>query len=67
MSLAMLKQNSDILVEVSKNYEKLLEKKLSSKNKTEIEQLDLQIKNFKNQFLYLLTAINKLVNQEKNA
>ena len=63
----MLKQNSDILVEVSKNYEKLLEKKSLSKNKTEIEQIDIQIKNFKNQFLYLLTAINKLVTQEKNA
>ncbi|MEK6948254.1 MAG: hypothetical protein AABX19_03335 [Nanoarchaeota archaeon] len=67
MSIAMLKQNADILIEVSKNYEKLLEKKELSKSITEKEQLDIQIKNFKSQFLYILAAINKIVNQEKNA
>lgn len=63
----MLKQNADILIEVSKNYEKLLEKRELSKSKTEKEQIDIQIKNFKSQFLYILAAINKIVNQEKNA
>jgi len=63
----MLKQNADILLEVSRNYERLLEKREQAKNKIEKEQIDIQIKNFKNQFLYLLAAINKLVNQEKNA
>ncbi|MEK6956082.1 MAG: hypothetical protein AABW52_05460 [Nanoarchaeota archaeon] len=67
MSIAMLKQNADILIEVSKNYEKLLEKRELSKSKTEKEQIDIQIKNFKSQFLYILAAINKIVNQEKNA
>ena len=67
MSIAMLKQNADILLEVSRNYEKLLEKRESTTNKIEKEQIDIQIKNFKNQFLYLLAAINKLGNQEKNA
>ncbi|HIH25326.1 MAG TPA: hypothetical protein HA226_00955 [Nanoarchaeota archaeon] len=67
MSIAMLKQNADILLEVSRNYERLLEKREQAKNKIEKEQIDIQIKNFKNQFLYLLAAINKLVNQEKNA
>ena len=67
MSIAMLKQNADILLEVSRNYERLLEKREQAKNKIEKEQIDIQIKNFKNQFLYLLAAINKLGNQEKNA
>ena len=63
----MLSQNAQILLEVSRNYEGLIEKRKNAKTDTEKVQIDLQIKNFKNQFLYLLTAINKLVQQEKNA
>ena len=63
MSTAMLKQNARILLEVSENYEKLLEQKRKSGD----ERLETQIKNFKNQFLYLLTSMNKLIQQEKNA
>ncbi len=66
MSFALLKQNSQILLEVSKNYEKLLEKK-KTVNKAEAEILESQIKNFKNQFMYLLTSINKQIQEEKNA
>ncbi len=66
MSIEMLKQNSEMLVEISRNYKIVLEKrKLASPS--EAAQLDAQIKSFKSQFLYLLTAINKLVQQEKNA
>ena len=60
-----LKQNAQILLEVSQNYEKILEKK--SLGREDKEKTDMQINNFKGQFLYLLTAINKLVQQEKNA
>ncbi len=62
MSLTILKHNAEILLEVSENYEKLLEE--SNKDKT--GKYELQLKNFRNQFLYLLTAIHKEVQQEKN-
>ncbi len=65
MSLSMLKQNAEILLEVSENYEKVLLKK--SMSKEESEKYETYIKNFRNQFLYLLTAIHKMVEQEKNA
>ena len=67
MSLALLKQNAEILLEVSRSYEKFLEKRKNAKSQAEISQLDLQINSFKNQFLFLLAAINKIVEQEKNA
>ena len=62
----MLKQNAQILLEVSRNYERLWERRKAAKSQSEVAQLDSQIASFKNQFLYLLTAINKLVQQEKN-
>ncbi len=65
MSIAMLKQNAEILLEVSENYENLLQK-LKNANKEDAAKYEMNIKNFKNQFLYLLTAIHKLVEQEKN-
>lgn len=66
MSLAILKQNAEILAEVASNYEKLLEEKKNA-GKDQAGRYDIQIKNFRNQFLYLLTAIHKNVEQEKNA
>ena len=66
MSLSLLKQDAEILLEVAGNYEKLLESRKNA-GKTEIEKFDIAIKNFKMQFLYLLTAINKKIEQEKNA
>ena len=66
MSFAMLKQNSKILLEVAQNYDKILESK-KTVSKEEIERIQSQEKNFKNQFLYLLTSINKLIQEEKNA
>ena len=62
----MLKQNAMVLVEVADNYEILLLKKNSAK-KEEIPGIDLQIKNFRKQFLYLLSAIDRAVREEKNA
>ena len=62
----MLKQNAKILLEVSQNYDKLLDQRKVA-SKSELERLDTQVKNFKNQFLYLLTSINKLLKEEKNA
>ena len=56
MTISMLKQNSQILLEVSENYEKLLLEKPQNKEK---------IRQFRLQFLYLLTAIDKLVKEEK--
>ncbi len=59
MTLSMLKQNSQILLEVCENYEKLKKNKQATPDK---------IKQFKTQFLYLLTAIDKLAKEErKNA
>ena len=66
MSLAILKQNAEILAEVASNYERLLEEKKNA-GKDQAGRYDLQLKNFRNQFLYLLTAIHKNVEQEKNA
>lgn len=66
MSIAILKQNAEILLEVSENYEKLLEKRKSA-TKEEVDKYENYLKNFKGQFLYLLTAIHKLTEQEKNA
>lgn len=63
MSLTILKHNAEILLEVAENYERLLAE--ASREKT--GKYDLQLKNFRNQFLYLLTSIHKEVQQEKNA
>ena len=66
MTIAMLRQNAEILLEVAENYENLIEKKKTAK-KYEADKYKLQINNFRSQFLYLLTALHKLVEQEKNA
>ena len=66
MSLSLLKQDAEILLEVAVNYEKLLEARKNAE-KNDIEKFDISIKNFKTQFLYLLTSINKKIEQEKNA
>lgn len=57
MSIAVLKQNAEILVEVAENYEKV------SAGKKDLAVLN----NFKTQFLYLLAAIHKELEKEKNA
>ncbi len=62
MSLTILKHNAEILLEVAENYEKILAE--AGKDKT--GKYDIQLKNFRNQFLYLLTSIHKEVQQEKN-
>lgn len=62
MSLTMLKQDAEILVEMARNYEEIIGKKDLPK-----EEHESQIKNFKKQFLYLLTAIHKIIEEEKNA
>jgi len=66
MSLAMLKQNAVILTEVAQNYQDLIAKRKTAR-KEDIQKIDLQIRNFRNQFLYLLAAIDRLVKEEKNA
>ncbi len=65
MSTAIMKQNAEILLEVSQNYEKILEKRKNA-TKEEVEKYELYLKNFRNQFLYLLTALHKIVENEKN-
>jgi len=47
-------------------YEKLLNKKKTASTE-EAEKYEIHIKNFKNQFLYLLASLHKIVEQEKNA
>lgn len=66
MSLAILKQNAEILVEVAENYENILEKKKNA-TKDETEKYEIYLRNFRNQFLYLLASIHKIIEQEKNA
>ncbi len=66
MSITLLKQNAEILLEVAGNYDIILEKGKGAR-KEDLEQYEVYAKNFRNQFLYLLAAINKLVEQEKNA
>lgn len=66
MSLALLKQNAEILLEVAENYEKILQEK-NKASKLEVAKYEIHLKNFRNQFLYLLTAIHKNIEQEKNA
>lgn len=62
----MLKQNAVILTEVAQNYQDLIAKRKTAR-KEDIQKIDLQIRNFRNQFLYLLAAIDRLVKEEKNA
>ena len=66
MSLSIIKQNAEILLDVAENYERVLERK-NNASKEESEKYEGLLKNFKNQFLYLLTAIHKNIEQEKNA
>ena len=66
MSLTVLKQDAEILVEVAKNYERMLEQRKNA-NKSEIEKYEIYLKNFRSQFLYLLAAIHKRIDKEKNA
>lgn len=66
MSLARLKQNAEILVEVAENYEKILEKKKAA-SKQDILKYENYEKNFRDQFLYLLAAIHKITEEKKNA
>ncbi len=63
MNLTMLKQDTEVLAEIAKNYEELLEKEKSMPK----EEYEIDVKNFKKQFLYLLTAIHKITEEEKNA
>jgi len=63
MSLTMLKQDAEILAEIAKNYDAFTEKQ----NTIPKEEYEAQLKNFRQQFLYLLTAIHKITEQEKNA
>ncbi|GEM_PF-2207671 len=65
MSLALLEQNAQILSELARNYESLLEKKKQLK-KTEQETYEMMLRKFKTQFLYVLTGLHKLVEEEKN-
>ena len=55
MTVSMLKQNSQILLEVCENYEKLKTQRYD----------EIKLKQFKMQFLYLLTAIDKLSKEER--
>ena len=66
MNILMVKQNAEILLEVAQNYETLLEKRKIAP-KDQMKTYDVQLKNFRNQFLYLLASINKYIEQEKNA
>ncbi len=58
-----MKQNAEILLDVAHNYEALLEriKKEGLKNN------EAQLRDFRNQFLYLLTSIHNEIEKEKNA
>jgi len=58
MSLEVIKQNADNLLEVSEKYEEL--KKLAKDNKTYQNKLN-EIKNY---ILKLLANIEKIINQE---
>lgn len=66
MSLAILKQNAEILLEIAQNYERLLDEKKRA-GKEQAMRYESSLKNFRNQFLYLIVAIHKNVEQEKNA
>ena len=59
MADAILKQNSEILVEICKAYKDLVDKKTSVKDTKKMEELDLEINKLRGQILYLLAAIKK--------
>lgn len=63
MSLTLLKHNADVLVEVVQNYELLVRKKATTKDPS----IDAKLNFLKNQIVFLLAAIKKEVEQEKNA
>jgi len=58
-----LRQISEILVDVSKMYETIVSKRESA-GWSEKKKIDENIKKVKGQILYLLTAIEKLTEQE---
>lgn len=60
MSYTLLIQNSEILSEVAENYEKFL----ANTKKTD-KNFEPYVKNFRSQFLYLLTSIHTIVKKEK--
>ncbi len=66
MTLTLLKYNTDLLLEVVQNYESLLQKRVSASPDV-ASRMDDQLRNLKNQILFLLTAVKKEVEQEKNA
>ena len=66
MNLTLLKHNAEILLEVSQNYEKLLQKRTNTPAE-EAKTLEAQINTLKNQILFLLTAIKKSSTEQNYA
>jgi len=66
MSLNMLKHNIELLIEVSQNYQILLNKKAIVSTVTEQKKIKEELINFKNYITYLTASIQKLIEEEKN-
>jgi hypothetical protein len=62
--MSRLRQVSEILVEVGKNYDMLEMRKKNSKKDEDKKKIETDILKLKGQILYLLTATKKLVEQE---
>ena len=62
--MSRLRQVSEILVEVGKNYDMLEMIKKNSKKDEDKKKIETDILKLKGQILYLLTATKKLVEQE---
>ena len=62
----MLKHNIELLIEVSQNYNILLNKKEIVSTIVEQKKIKEELINFKNYITYLTTSIQKLIEEEKN-
>ena len=65
MSVSLLKHNAEMLVELGEKYDVLVVKRVSLKGQ-DLVKLEGQLGVLKNQILFLLTAVKKLCDEEKN-
>jgi hypothetical protein len=61
MTVARLKQLSQILIEVSGAYDSLNEKRKNTSDKTQLKEIELKLNTLRSQVTYLLAGIKKTV------
>ena len=65
MSISMLKQNIELLAEVSKKYQELLSQGEVNISSTEIKKIKENLETFKNYIKFLTANIEQLIREEE--